>query len=265
MNKFGYVLLIIVISAASVFSTGCSRGGSSSTDASSTLATELNNTPCGPVQEMAGHKAVWTFYKCEEVDTVKVTNETKDSLTGVVLGDLPVARGNLSLRFHNVDNSQFRAVTDEARNGLPMMGIFMKAGGRAHDWEVNWHLVSFWMKDYELIFTKLIIQRFDESPCINKRASGLSFCEYFDETDFIQYQYGEVYQYDCEWDSSQDKLQCLMSIVGSPKTPKVLLQISPFGPYGALKLLAAGKHASQDAQNENYAGTVSDFKFTVFE
>ena len=263
MNKFGF-LFSIFLSTAALFSAGCSSGGSS-TAASETLATEVNNTPCGPVQEMAGHRAIWTFYKCEEVETVKVTNETKDSLTGIVLGDLPVARGKLSLRYHNLDNEQFRMIRDDEGNGKPLMGIFLKAGGRAHDWEVNWHLVSFWMKDYGLIFTKLIIQRFDDSPCINKRASGLIFCEYFDETDFIQYENGLVYQYDCEWDTYIDKLQCLFSEVGNPKKPKVLLQTSPFGHYGVIKSLSAGQHTSLDAQNENYYGTVSDFKYTVFE
>jgi hypothetical protein len=207
---------------------------------------------------------VWSYYQCNETDDVKVTNETKDSTTGVVLGDLPTLRGMLSFRYHGLDNSQFAHLLSDDGVGMPAMGIFFKAGGRVHNWEVNWHLVSFWMKDYGLIFTKLIIQRFDTSPCINKQQKTQSFCEYFDETDFIQYSQAEVYQYDCEWDTSAELLQCVVTTVGKPNS-RIMLSTSPRGPYGIIKSLTVGRNTSGDTSNENYAGTVSDFKFTVFE
>ena len=266
MKKFS-LFIIIFAPLIALSAIGCSGGGSAPTQSAqlTNSNTTTNTSPCGPVHEMKKRKAVWSYYQCNETDDVKVTNETKDSTTGVVLGDLPTPRGMLSFRYHGLDNSQFSHLLGDNGDGMQAMGIFFKAGGRVNNWPVQWHMVSFWMKDYGLIFTKLIVQRFDGTHWCEKNLSGTIGCEIWDETDKIQYSFGEVYQFNCEWDTDADKVQCLESLVGDPKSVSALLSTTPMGPFGAIKSLTVGKTTSGDAAHENYGGTVSDFKFTVFE
>jgi hypothetical protein len=266
MKKFS-LFIIIFAPLIALSAIGCSGGGSAPTQSAqlTNSNTTTNTSPCGPVHEMKKRKAVWSYYQCNETDDVKVTNETKDSTTGVVLGDLPTARGMLSLRFHGLDNSQFSALLNGDGDGMDLTGIFFRAGGKGGGGYVQWQLVAFWYRPHGTVFTKMIIQRFDYTVWCERNLSGTLGCEFNDETDLFPYSYGEVYQFDCEWDTFADMHQCALSKVGDAKNVKLLLNVLPNGPYGAIWFLNAGKNATGDAAHENFAGTVSDFKFTVFE
>ncbi|MDH5509455.1 MAG: hypothetical protein OEZ32_03775 [Nitrospinota bacterium] len=208
-----------------------------------------NATPCGPTQTMPGKAVVWLFYQCEQVDTIKVTPETLDSRTGTPLGDLPMKRGMLSFRYHDLSNYSF--------GGVETYGVFFKAGGRAHNWEVNWQWLAFSL-GAGYIQNELIIQRFD-GVCDPK-----PFCENHDFTMDLQFfSESDVYQWDCWWNTDTNRVTCTVTkLTGDPQ--QVTLTNTPMGPYNALHYLGVGKNAYDSHTYPSFQGSVSEFKFSVF-
>jgi len=209
-----------------------------------------NATPCGPTQAMPGKAVVWLFYQCEEMDTIRVTPETLDSRTGVPLGDLPMKRGMLSFRYQGLYNDWFGPVET--------YGIFFKAGGRAHNWEVNWQWLAFSL-GAGYIQNELIIQRFD-GTCDPK-----AFCEKHDFTTELQFfSDSDVYQWDCWWNTDTNRVTCTVTkVTGDPQ--QVTLTNTPMGPYGSLHYLGVGQRAFDSHTYPSFPGTVSEFKFSVFK
>ncbi|MDH5755732.1 MAG: hypothetical protein OEZ55_03585 [Nitrospinota bacterium] len=238
-----------ILSLALVFSVplmvGCSGGGGSSPE----TPVDPNATPCGPTQAMAGKSAVWIYYQCDQADTIVVTNETLDSRTGVALGDKPVKRGMLSVRYRGLDNYRF--------GGVETFGVFFEAGGRAHNWKVNWQWFAFAL-GAGVIQNELVIQRFDGTcdpkPFCESHSSTLDL-QFFKDTD--------IYQWDCWWNTDVNKVSCtVVNTTGDPN--QITLENKPMGPYNQLRYIGVGKSAYYEHTYPGFDGIVSDFKVTIF-
>jgi len=254
MNRLIYVCAALFIASSTMLAAGCSGGG----DSAPLSVVDPTTTPCGPDQKMDGHKAMWVYYHCDYADSLEITPESVDPRTGAPLGDLTVGRGMLSLRYHYLSNSDFG--TDLT------FGIFFQAGGRAHDWEVNWQFISFWYVPKNMLFSKIVIQRFD-TTCT-------PFCEKASESDKLQFtDTNDVYQWDCEWDadlnkdklpSAQGLITCVVTKVGDP-TFSATIKNNTMGPYNHLKYIGLGKKAMRNHNYGSYHGQVTDVKLTIFD
>ncbi|MDH5637921.1 MAG: hypothetical protein OEZ04_05470 [Nitrospinota bacterium] len=222
-------------------------GGADSQDANPPPT--VNSTPCGPIQELARHKAAWTFYKCEAAANYYITPDSVDPSTGQALGERSMDRAKLSFRYTELHNDKI----SEREN----FGAFFKAKGEA-GLEVNWQWMSYSIGN-EMIQSRLIVQRFD-GTCAPR-----AFCEQAFITNDVQFKdTSEVWQWDCQWSITDTYVICDISKPLDPASPTVRVWNQMLGHYYSLEYIGVGQNAYQGAY-PGYNGLVSDLKLTVFE
>ena len=210
---------------------------------------EASSTPCGPVQEMAAHTAVWSFYKCGGAGNFYITPDTLDPDTGQQLGTRSMNRAMLSFRFTDMHNEK----VSEREN----FGAFFMAKGE-NGGEVNWQWMSYNIGEGK-IQSRLIIQRFD-GTC----GHGY-FCEQSYITNEVQFNDpAEVWQWDCQWNRDNSYIICDIFKPFDPGFKVVRAWNQMLGNYYELHYIGLGNSAYQGPY-PGYDGTVSDIKMTVFE
>jgi len=194
---------------------------------------------------MGTYRAVWVYTDCPKQDWLHIYPGT-ESDKGVLLGDRNVSKAMLSVRYTQMDNA---TISDKEN-----FGIFFKAKGHGGG-EVNWQWMSY-KKTHEDIESRLIIQRFD--------GTCPGFCEHADITGALQFRsFTEIFQWDCEWDTTVNHVSCVITKIGDP-TVKIVTKLEPMGPYNTLDYLGLGQDAF-DGPYESYRGVISDVKMTIFE
>ncbi|MDH4184330.1 MAG: hypothetical protein OEV92_08925 [Nitrospinota bacterium] len=241
------LLTLIAISSLLFSLQGCGKfkksGGAIATSDVKSSSTTSSTTPCGPVHKMGDLKPTFEYYNCGPVDDLRVTAYTTNE-KGESLGPTPVNRGMLSLRYTKLHN--------DIISHKETFGIIFMANGNSN-YEVNWQWMSYQMGG--AIQSRLVIQRFD--------GTCPKFCEQSDITDEIQFwDYAEIWQWDCEWDTWASKVACVVTKVGAPDKKYITIN-DPRGRYNGLRYLGVGKSA-YDGHLPSYQGIVTDFKLTVF-
>ena len=204
-----------------------------------------SSSGCGPAQQMGTYKVSWSYTDCPTQDWLHIHPGTVNA-KGEQLGQRSVSKGMLSVRYTQMDNA---TISDKEN-----FGIFFMAKG--HDGgEANWQWMSY-KKTHENIQSRLIIQRFD--------GTCPGFCEHADITDDLQFRsFSEVFQWDCEWDTTVNHISCVITKVGDP-TVNIVTKLEPMGPYNSLHYLGLGQKAFEGPY-ESYRGVISDVKLTIFE
>lgn len=217
------------------------------TDQPGTGQPGTGSSNCGPDQKMENYKAVWVYTNCSPPATLLINPDT-ESDNGTPLKTLDVNRGMISFRYSGMHNDMIPS--------NPTFALFFKSRGW-EGYEANWQ----WMTTKQggkFLQHRLVSQRFD-GTC------GRRYCEvweainelqFFDETD--------VFQWDCQWDTSASKIACVVVKVGDPKI-MFSLQTDPKGPFFILTYLGLGNGAYDGDKYLGYQGQLSDVKLTFFE
>ncbi|MDH5509836.1 MAG: hypothetical protein OEZ32_05710 [Nitrospinota bacterium] len=225
----------------------CGSGGSDNSVSDASKAVAEDN--CNPVQEMPGHKALWSYSQCGVFDYLWLTSASLDTTTGIPLGNLEVSHGKLSVRFSNLHNSKM-AIRRET------FGIYFQSVG-GDDKEASWRWTSMNLGNGN-IKSRLAMFRYDLDTT-NPLGVDLPY-----DTEALQFRDElETYQWDCTWNNSRNRIVCNITKPADPQY-KVTVWNMTGGRLKKLMFLGVGTKAFT-GDYPSYDAVASDFKVTIFD